>query len=185
MSSAARVPKLGGSSDIELTFRVPNERDDANTVELQVYLPANLPLLTVDVLPVPGCMATPAPILTLTNPTPASVATTTSGSSGTTEALAVAALAVAVLALLSVVLLLIRGRRRGDSGAAGDAPQGGQVPLPAGAAGLLGPGRAEHVVHGATEILVGDGHRGRLPLVPPQASGHNPFPGPTRFAAPS
>ena len=192
-----------GSSDIELTFRVPNERDDANTVELQVYLPANLPLLTVDVLPVPGWTAmvgtrtlstpvqtddgpvdqvvtdiawtaaaggiapgqyqdfaisvgqlpgqagqiifkslqtyssgevvrwiqvatpvypdpaTSAPILTLTNPTPASVATTTSGSSGTTEALAVAALAVAVLALLGVVLLLIRGRRRGDSGAAG------------------------------------------------------------------
>ena len=43
-----------GSGDIELTFRVPNERDDANTVGLQVYFPANLPLLTVNVLPVPG-----------------------------------------------------------------------------------------------------------------------------------
>ena len=46
-----------GSSDVELTFRVPNERDDANTVELQVYFPTNLPLLTVDVLPVPGWTA--------------------------------------------------------------------------------------------------------------------------------
>jgi uncharacterized protein YcnI len=43
-----------GSSDVELTFRVPNERDDANSVELQVFFPTNLPLLTVDVLPVPG-----------------------------------------------------------------------------------------------------------------------------------
>ena len=46
-----------GSSDIELTFRVPNEHDDADTVGLQVYFPANLPLLTVDVLPVPGWTA--------------------------------------------------------------------------------------------------------------------------------
>ena len=43
-----------GSSDVELTFRVPNERDDANTVGLQVFFPTDLPLLTVDVLPVPG-----------------------------------------------------------------------------------------------------------------------------------
>lgn len=47
-----------GSSDVELTFRVPNERDDANTVELQVFFPSDLPLLTVDVLPVPGWSAT-------------------------------------------------------------------------------------------------------------------------------
>jgi len=47
-----------GSSDIELTFRVPNERDNANTVSLQVFFPTNLPLLTVDVLPVPGWNAT-------------------------------------------------------------------------------------------------------------------------------
>ena len=47
-----------GSSDIELTFRVPNERDDANTVGLQVFFPTDLPLLTVDVLPVPGWTAT-------------------------------------------------------------------------------------------------------------------------------
>jgi uncharacterized protein YcnI len=46
-----------GSSDVELTFRVPNERDDANTVSLQVFFPTDLPLLTVDVLPVPGWSA--------------------------------------------------------------------------------------------------------------------------------
>lgn len=46
-----------GTGDIELTFRVPNERDDANTVKLQVFFPTNLPLLTVDVLPVPGWTA--------------------------------------------------------------------------------------------------------------------------------
>lgn len=46
-----------GSSDIELTFRVPNERDDANTVGLQVFFPKDLPLLTVDVRPVPGWTA--------------------------------------------------------------------------------------------------------------------------------
>lgn len=47
-----------GSSDVELTFRVPNERDDADTVKTQVFFPANLPLLTVEVLPVPGWQAT-------------------------------------------------------------------------------------------------------------------------------
>ena len=47
-----------GSSDIELTFRVPNERDNANTVNVQVFFPTNLPLLTVDVLPIPGWSAT-------------------------------------------------------------------------------------------------------------------------------
>jgi len=46
-----------GSSDIELTFRVPNERDDANTVGLEVFFPTDLPLLTVDVFPVPGWTA--------------------------------------------------------------------------------------------------------------------------------
>jgi uncharacterized protein YcnI len=46
-----------GSGDIELTFRVPNERDNADTVALQVFFPTNLPLLTVDVLPVPGWTA--------------------------------------------------------------------------------------------------------------------------------
>ena len=43
-----------GSRDIELTFRVPNERDNANTVKVQVFFPTDLPLLTVDVLPIPG-----------------------------------------------------------------------------------------------------------------------------------
>ncbi len=43
-----------GSSDFELTFRVPNERDNANTVGLQVFFPTDLPLLTVDVLPLAG-----------------------------------------------------------------------------------------------------------------------------------
>jgi uncharacterized protein YcnI len=46
-----------GSSDIELTFRVPNERDNASTVGLQVFFPADLPLVTVDVLPVTGWKA--------------------------------------------------------------------------------------------------------------------------------
>ena len=46
-----------GSGDIELTFRVPNERDNANTIELQVFFPTNLPLLAVNVLPVPGWTA--------------------------------------------------------------------------------------------------------------------------------
>jgi uncharacterized protein YcnI len=46
-----------GSSDVELTFRVPNERDDAKTVSLQVFFPTDFPLLTVDVLPVPGWTA--------------------------------------------------------------------------------------------------------------------------------
>jgi len=51
----ASVP--AGASDIELTFRVPNERDHANTVGVEVFFPENLPLLTVDVLPVPGWTA--------------------------------------------------------------------------------------------------------------------------------
>ncbi len=46
-----------GTSDIELTFRVPNERDNANTVRLEVFFPSNLPLLTVNVLPIPGWSA--------------------------------------------------------------------------------------------------------------------------------
>lgn len=43
-----------GSSDVELVFRVPNERDDTSTVKLQVFLPASAALPAVDVLPVPG-----------------------------------------------------------------------------------------------------------------------------------
>ena len=47
-----------GSSDVEITFRVPNERDNADTTSVQVFFPTNLPLLTVDVLPVPGWIDT-------------------------------------------------------------------------------------------------------------------------------
>jgi uncharacterized protein YcnI len=43
-----------GSQDAEITFRVPNERDDANTVRLQVFFPTSPPFLTLDVLPVTG-----------------------------------------------------------------------------------------------------------------------------------
>ncbi len=43
-----------GTADIELTFRVPNERDNASTVALQVFFPTKLPLLSVEVLPIPG-----------------------------------------------------------------------------------------------------------------------------------
>jgi uncharacterized protein YcnI len=46
-----------GSKDVELTFRVPNERQNADTVMVQVFFPTNLPLLTVDVLPIPGWSA--------------------------------------------------------------------------------------------------------------------------------
>ena len=46
-----------GSSDFELTFRVPNERDDADTVGFQVYFPSDLTLSSVDVLPVAGWTA--------------------------------------------------------------------------------------------------------------------------------
>ncbi len=59
-----------GSSDVELTFRVPNERNNANSVALQVFFPSNLPLLTVDVQPVSGWRAAvdtrnlPAPVQT-------------------------------------------------------------------------------------------------------------------------
>jgi uncharacterized protein YcnI len=56
-----------GSKDVELTFRVPNERANANTIMVQVFFPTNLPLLTVDVLPVPGWSAT-AHTETLTTP---------------------------------------------------------------------------------------------------------------------
>jgi uncharacterized protein YcnI len=46
-----------GSGDIEVTFRVPNERDNANTVALQVFFPTDRPFLAIDVLPVPGWTA--------------------------------------------------------------------------------------------------------------------------------
>jgi uncharacterized protein YcnI len=39
------VPR--GATDVELTFRCPNERSDATVVELRVFLPASAPLLGV------------------------------------------------------------------------------------------------------------------------------------------
>jgi uncharacterized protein YcnI len=46
-----------GTDDFELHFSVPNERNDANTVRLQLFLPASSPLPEVEVLPVPGWAA--------------------------------------------------------------------------------------------------------------------------------
>ena len=45
------VPRGGFA---ELTFRVPNERDDASTTKLEVTFPAEQPLAFVSVHPVPG-----------------------------------------------------------------------------------------------------------------------------------
>jgi uncharacterized protein YcnI len=45
-----------GATDVELTFRCPNERDDA-TVALAVYLPTSTPLLGVLTDPPPGWSA--------------------------------------------------------------------------------------------------------------------------------
>jgi periplasmic copper chaperone A len=42
----------------ELTFRVPNESDTASTVGLRVQIPADTPLASVSVKPVPGWTAT-------------------------------------------------------------------------------------------------------------------------------
>ncbi len=49
---------VAGTDDLELHFYAPNERDDANTVRLQLYLPTLPPLPEVEVLPVPGWAAT-------------------------------------------------------------------------------------------------------------------------------
>ena len=43
-----------GATDVELTFRCPNERDDASTTELRVYLPTSTPLLGVLTTAQPG-----------------------------------------------------------------------------------------------------------------------------------
>jgi uncharacterized protein YcnI len=43
-----------GAQDVELTFRVPNERDDADSISLQVFFPSTVPVSEVDVEPVPG-----------------------------------------------------------------------------------------------------------------------------------
>ncbi|MGY1771184.1 YcnI family copper-binding membrane protein [Blastococcus sp. SYSU D00813] len=54
VSSADAAP--GGFG--ELTFRVPNESDTASTVSLRVQVPAETPLASVSVKPVPGWTAT-------------------------------------------------------------------------------------------------------------------------------
>jgi len=43
-----------GATDVELTFRCPNERDAASTTELRVFLPTATPLLGVLTTPQPG-----------------------------------------------------------------------------------------------------------------------------------
>jgi uncharacterized protein YcnI len=51
-SSAAK------GSFAKLTFRVPNERDDAGTAKVEVFLPTDHPIENVSVKPVPGWTAT-------------------------------------------------------------------------------------------------------------------------------
>jgi uncharacterized protein YcnI len=43
-----------GATDTVLSFRTPNERSDATTVELRIFLPTATPLLGVLVQPIPG-----------------------------------------------------------------------------------------------------------------------------------
>jgi uncharacterized protein YcnI len=43
----------------KVTFRVPNEKDDASTVKLEVVLPESQPIASVSVKPLPGWTATP------------------------------------------------------------------------------------------------------------------------------
>ncbi len=43
-----------GGSDQEITFRVPVEKDNANTTKLVVALPTDTPIASVDVLPIAG-----------------------------------------------------------------------------------------------------------------------------------
>ncbi|WP_375496547.1 YcnI family protein [uncultured Jatrophihabitans sp.] len=45
---------ISGGGDQEITFRVPVEEADANTVGLTVQLPTATPIASVDVAPVPG-----------------------------------------------------------------------------------------------------------------------------------
>jgi uncharacterized protein YcnI len=51
-----RLP--AGATDVELTFRCPNERNDASVTELRVFLPVHTPLLGVLTDPAPGWTAT-------------------------------------------------------------------------------------------------------------------------------
>jgi uncharacterized protein YcnI len=46
-----------GATDVEITFRCPNERSDASVVELRVFLPTATPLLGVLTDPPPGWTA--------------------------------------------------------------------------------------------------------------------------------
>jgi uncharacterized protein YcnI len=50
--SAPGATKGGG--DVEITFRVPVEKDTANTVKLTVALPTDTPIASVEVLPLAG-----------------------------------------------------------------------------------------------------------------------------------
>ena len=43
-----------GAGDEVLTFRVPNEMDDANTTQVKIQLPQDHPIAAVDVLAMPG-----------------------------------------------------------------------------------------------------------------------------------
>lgn len=54
----AHAPEATPGGDAEITFTVPTESDTASTVRLQVQLPKNPPLASVNVKPVPGWTAT-------------------------------------------------------------------------------------------------------------------------------
>ncbi|WP_182449458.1 YcnI family protein [Streptacidiphilus sp. P02-A3a] len=47
-----------GASDQTFSFRVPNEKDNASTTEIQVFFPAATPIASVLVAPTPGWKAT-------------------------------------------------------------------------------------------------------------------------------
>ncbi len=49
------VPK--GTGDVVLSFRVPNEEDNANTIKVDMQLPTDHPIASVDVRPTPGWTA--------------------------------------------------------------------------------------------------------------------------------
>lgn len=56
-----------GSSDGTLTFRVPNEENNANTTTVDIFFPTDQPIATVLVAPIPGWTATVKSV-TLTKP---------------------------------------------------------------------------------------------------------------------
>jgi periplasmic copper chaperone A len=51
-------PTVTGGSFTQLTFRAPNERDDAATVKLEVTFPKDVPIAFLSTRPVPGWTAT-------------------------------------------------------------------------------------------------------------------------------